>query len=45
MSLGLTLIEAINHGCKVIVNDFPYVHEIIESSLVLIYIQATVFHH
>jgi glycosyltransferase involved in cell wall biosynthesis len=33
-SFGLPLIEATNHGCKVIASDLPYVHEIIEPSLV-----------
>ena len=32
-SFGLPLIEASNHGCKVIASDLPYVHEIIEPSL------------
>jgi glycosyltransferase involved in cell wall biosynthesis len=32
-SFGLPLIEATNHGCKVIASDLPYVHEIIEPSL------------
>lgn len=32
-SFGLPLIEAANHGCKVIASDLPYVHEIIEPSL------------
>ena len=32
-SFGLPLIEATNHGCKVISSDLPYVHEIIEPSL------------
>ena len=32
-SFGLPLIEATNHGCKVIASDLPYVHEIIKPSL------------
>lgn len=32
-SFGLPLIEAANHGCKVIASDLPYVHEIIKPSL------------
>ena len=32
-SFGLPLIEASNHGCKVIASDLPYVHEIIAPSL------------
>lgn len=32
-SFGLPLIEAANHGCKVIASDLPYVHEIIRPSL------------
>lgn len=32
-SFGLPLIEAVNHGCKVISSDLPYVHEIIKPSL------------
>jgi glycosyltransferase involved in cell wall biosynthesis len=32
-SFGLPLIEAVQHGCKVIASDLPYVHEIIEPSL------------
>ena len=32
-SFGLPLIEAANHGCKVIASDLPYVYEIIEPSL------------
>ena len=32
-SFGLPLIEATNHGCKVIASDLPYVHEIISPSL------------
>ena len=32
-SFGLPLIEATNHGCKVIASDLPYVHEIIRPSL------------
>ena len=32
-SFGLPLIEAANHGCKVIAGDLPYVHEIIKPSL------------
>ena len=32
-SFGLPLIEATNHGCKVISSDLPYVHEIIVPSL------------
>ncbi len=32
-SFGLPLIESANHGCKVISNDLPYVHEIIKPSL------------
>ena len=32
-SFGLPLIEATNHGCKVISSDLPYVHEIIKPSL------------
>tara|TARA_B110000037_G_scaffold222099_1_gene295546 strand:- start:1373 stop:2377 length:1005 start_codon:yes stop_codon:yes gene_type:complete len=32
-SFGLPLIEAANHGCKVIASDLPYVHQIIEPSL------------
>ena len=32
-SFGLPLIEATNHGCKVIASDLPYVHQIIEPSL------------
>jgi len=32
-SFGLPLLEAANHGCKVIASDLPYVHEIIEPSL------------
>ena len=32
-SFGLPLIEASNHGCKVIASDLPYVHEIITPSL------------
>ena len=32
-SFGLPLIEATNHGCKVIASDLPYVHEIIDPSL------------
>jgi glycosyltransferase involved in cell wall biosynthesis len=33
-SFGLPLIEATNHGCKVIASDLPYVHEIIKPSLI-----------
>ena len=33
-SFGLPLIEAIQHNCKVLASDLPYVHEIIEPSLV-----------
>ena len=32
-SFGLPLIEAANHGCKVIASNLPYVHQIIEPSL------------
>jgi glycosyltransferase involved in cell wall biosynthesis len=32
-SFGLPLIEAANHGCKVIASNLPYVHEIILPSL------------
>ena len=32
-SFGLPLIEAANHGCKVIASDLQYVHEIIKPSL------------
>jgi glycosyltransferase involved in cell wall biosynthesis len=32
-SFGLPLIEATNHGCKVIASELPYVHEIIKPSL------------
>ena len=32
-SFGLPLIESVNHGCKVIASDLPYVHEIIKPSL------------
>ena len=32
-SFGLPLIEAANHGCKVISSDLSYVHEIIKPSL------------
>jgi len=32
-SFGLPLIEAANHGCRVIASDLPYVHEIIRPSL------------
>ena len=31
-SFGLPLIEAANHGCKVIASNLPYVHEIVEPS-------------
>lgn len=33
-SFGLPLIEATNHGCKVIASDLTYVHEIIKPSLI-----------
>lgn len=33
-SFGLPLIEAIQHNCKILASDLPYVHEIIEPSLV-----------
>ena len=33
-SFGLPLIEATNHGCKVIASDLPYVHEIVKPSLI-----------
>ena len=32
-SFGLPLIEAINHGCKVIASDLDYVHEIVIPSI------------
>jgi glycosyltransferase involved in cell wall biosynthesis len=32
-SFGLPLIEASNHGCKVVASNLPYVHEIIKPSL------------
>ena len=32
-SFGLPLIEAANHGCKVLASDLPYVHEVVEPSL------------
>ena len=32
-SFGLPLIESVNHNCKVIASDLPYVHEIIQPSL------------
>ena len=32
-SFGLPLIEATNHGCKVLASDLPYVHEVVEPSL------------
>ena len=32
-SFGLPLIEAANHGCKVVASNLPYVHEIIVPSL------------
>jgi glycosyltransferase involved in cell wall biosynthesis len=32
-SFGLPLIEATNHGCKVVASNLPYVHEIIKPSL------------
>tara|TARA_B100000989_G_scaffold188187_1_gene141665 strand:- start:10201 stop:11214 length:1014 start_codon:yes stop_codon:yes gene_type:complete len=33
-SFGLPLIEAIQHNCKILASDLPYVYEIIEPSLV-----------
>ena len=33
-SFGLPLIEAAQHGCKLIASDLPYVHEIIKPSII-----------